>query len=485
MRENFLEIQTKIEEVANKSNLTLINLHDPLYRYPEYFPDNLHPTKKGAAIIAQKVYSTITGDFGGLKLPKFYGEKMVFQRNQPIAINGTANANDTIIVTLNTKKSVIKVPRNGKWNIALPAMKAGGPYSLKIQSNLSKNISYKEVYIGEIWLASGQSNMDFKVKQMQSATTVLKDSINPNIFILSMDPKVLGSQKFSKKEHELCNTEDYFQYSGWSNSKDVVLENFSAIAYAYAYHLQKKLNVPVGIICNAVGGSPTQSWISRERMEQQHETISLLNDTWENPLVDSWSSKRKTENFGGLKRLKGRHPYDPTFLFDTGMLPLIDHNIKGIIWYQGESNAEQIELHSRLFKMLVKDWRIHFNKPQLPIYYTQLSSINRNKWAAFRDAQRKLLSIKNTGMAVSSDVGHQTNVHPTQKWIVGERLAKIALAKTYKKPITFSGPLLDFVNVKGHQLEIHFKHDEGLKTTDNLAVKDILIAGANKVFCYC
>jgi sialate O-acetylesterase len=482
MRENFLEIQAKIEEVAKKSNLTLINLHDPLYRYPEYFPDNLHPIRKGAAIIAQKAYSAITGDFGGLKLPKFYGEKMVFQRNQPIAINGTANANDSIIVTLNTKKSVIKVPENGKWNIALPAMKAGGPYSLKIQSNLSKDISYKEVYIGEIWLASGQSNMDFKVKQMQSATTVLKDSLNPNIFILSMDPKVLGSQKFSKKEHELCNTEDYFQYSGWSNSKDVILENFSAIAYAYAYQLQKKLNVPVGIICNAVGGSPTQSWISRESMEQQHETISLLNDTWENPLADSWASKRKTENFGSSKRLKGRHPYDSTFLFDTGILPLIDHNIKGIIWYQGESNAEQIELHSRLFKMLVKDWRIHFNKPELPIYYTQLSSINRNNWGAFRDAQRKLLSIKNTGMAVSSDVGHRTNVHPTQKWIVGERLAKIALAKTYRKPIAFSGPLLDYVNVKGHQLEIHFKHDEGLKTSDNLTVKDILIAGPDKVF---
>jgi len=482
MRENFQEIQTKIETIAKKANVQIINLHEPLYRYPEYFPDNLHPTKKGAGIIAQKVYAAITGDFGGLKLPKFYGEKMVFQRNQPIEISGTANANDKITVTLNKRKSTLNVPKNGVWKVTLPAMRAGGPYSLQIHSNLSENISYKKVYIGEVWLASGQSNMDFKVTHMQSASTVLMDSLNSNVFVFSMDPKVLGASKFSNREHALCNTEDYFQYSGWSNTKDAVLENFSAVAYAYAYNLQKKLNVPVGIICNAVGGAPTQSWISRERMEQQHETISLLNDTWGNPLVDSWISQRKSENFGHSKRLKGRHPYDPTFLFDTGIFPLRNHNFKGVIWYQGESNTEQVALHSALFKLLIKDWRTHFNKPELPFYYTQLSSIHRDNWGEFRNEQRKLLSIENTGMAVSSDVGHRTNVHPTEKWVLGERLAKIALAKTYKKPIAFSGPLLDYVNVKEQQLEIHFNYNKGLTTTDGSAVKDILIAGENKVF---
>jgi len=482
MRENFKEIQTKIETIAKKAHVDIINLHEPLYRYPEYFPDNLHPTKKGATSIAQKVHAAITGNYGGLKLPQFYGEKMVFQRNQPIAIYGTANANDKITVLLNSEKSSTNVSKNGTWKITLPAMKAGGPYALKVHSNLSENISYKQVYIGEVWLASGQSNMDFKVTQMQSASTVLKDSLHPNIFVYSMNPTVLGAHKFSKEEHDLCNTENYFHHSGWSNTKDDILENFSAVAYAYAYNLQKKLNVPVGIICNAVGGAPTQSWISRERMEQQHETISLLNDTWQHPLVDSWVSQRRSENFGHSKRLKGRHPYDPTFLFDSGILPIIHHNIKGVIWYQGESNTEHVALHSTLFKLLIKDWRLHFNKPELPFYYTQLSSIHRDNWGQFRDAQRKLLSIENTGMAVSSDVGHPSNVHPTQKWVLGERLARIALAKTYKKPIAYSGPLFDYVNIKGHQLEVHFKHNQGLTTIDRSSVKDILIAGENKIF---
>ena len=153
-----------------------------------------------------------------------------------------------------------------------------------------------------------------------------------------------------------------------------------------------------------------------------------------------------------------------------------------MIWYQGESNAEREALYARLFKMLINDWRNHFKKPQLPFYYVQLSSIERPNWGAFRDMQRKLLAVENTGMAVSSDVGHKTDVHPTQKWIVGERLAKAALAQTYNKTIPYSGPLLDFVNVLNNKLEVHFKYGEGLKTIDGTTVKDIEIAGEDKAF---
>ena len=482
MRENFKEIQSKIETIAKTANVQLINLHEPLYRFPEYFPDNLHPTKAGTTTIAQKVYGTITGNFGGLKLPKFYGENMVFQRNESIVISGTANANDEITINLDNQKESTKVAKNGTWQVTMPAMKAGGPYALKIQSKLSDDINFNKVYIGEVWLASGQSNMDFKVHQMQSAKTVLKDSLNSNIFVLSMDPKVLNGKVFTKEDHAIINANDYFKYSSWSNNKDDILENFSAVAYAFAYNLQKELNVPIGIICNAVGGSPIESWISRERMEQTHETVSMLNDNWKNPLMGTWNAFRKTENFGFNKNLNARHPYDPTFLFDSGILPLTNFNFKGVIWYQGESNAEREALYARLFKMLINDWRNHFKKPQLPFYYVQLSSIERPNWGAFRDMQRKLLAVENTGMAVSSDVGHKTDVHPTQKWIVGERLSKVALSKTYQKPMVYSGPLLDFVNVLNNKLEVHFKYGEGLKTIDGTTVKDIEIAGEDKAF---
>lgn len=484
MRESFKEIQAKIDDIATKAGIDIIDLHEPLYRFPELLPDNLHPNKEGASIIAQKVYSTLVGDHGGLQLPLLYGERMVFQRNEPINISGKANTNDIITVNFHKSKAKITVPRNGKWSVTLPAMKAGGPYKLSVASMLSEDIIINEVYVGEVWLASGQSNMDFKVKDMKHAASVLKDSVNPEVFLFSLDGKVLGSNKFTNQDLKLCNAANYFEASGWSNKQDSIFENFSAVAYAFAYNLQKELNVPIGIICNAIGGSPTQSWISRELMESTHQTVDLLNDTWANPLTDSWVAKRKFKNFGTFKKVDtpARHPYDPTLLFDAGILPLTNFTIKGVIWYQGESNAEQIDLHTHLFTMLVNDWRMQWRKPEMPFYFVQLSSIERPSWGKFRDSQRKLLAIPNTGMAVSSDVGHPTNVHPKQKWIVGKRLSNIALAKTYNIDVPYSGPLLDFVNVNNDKLEVHFIFSEGLKTSDNNPVKDIQIAGTNKVF---
>lgn len=482
MRENFKEIQSKIEEIAKTANVQLIDLHEKLYLFPEYFPDNLHPTEKGAKIIAEQTFSAISGDFGGLKLPLLFGEKMVLQRNKPIKIHGTANAKDEIKINFNGQEKCIDVSSNGKWEVIFPEMKAGGPYKLAVKSQLSKDIIINEVYIGEVWLASGQSNMDWRVRQSKNANTVLKDSLNDQIFLFSLDPKILMTGKFTEEESRLINADNYFKASGWSNTNTKIIENFSAVAYAFAYNLQKELKIPVGVVCNAVGGAPTQSYISRGSMEQEHETINLLNDTWLNPMVDIWVANKIVENICFKNRKGVRHPYDPTILFDSGIEPIKNYPFKGVIWYQGESNADQVKLHEKLFKMLIKDWRNQFKNPDLPFYYVQLTSMQRPGWEFFRDSQRKLLSIKNTGMAVTLDVGNRTDVHPKQKWVVGKRLSNIALAKTYHKNIAYSGPLFDFVNVIDNKLEVHFQFSEGLKTNDNQQVKDIKIAGADKAF---
>lgn len=482
MRENFIEIQSQIEQIAKIAQVAIIDLHEPLYSYPDYFPDQLHPTKEGAAIIAKKTYSAITGDYGGIKVSKLYGEQMVFQRNQPININGTANTNDTIEVSLNSIKLQSIVGANGEWNVEFPAMKAGGPYELKISSKLEKPKVYKEIYIGELWLASGQSNMDFKLRDMKSAEGYLKDSINPKVFVFSMDPKVLNSEVFTPEEFKQLNASDYFKYSNWTNNDREQIESFSAIAYVFANRLQKQLNVPIGIVCNAVGGSPIQSWISRNTMELDYTTVTMLNDTWKNPMSDSWDSNRKVENFNFDKKNKHRHPYDPTFLFDSGIRPLKNMNFKGVIWYQGESNAEHPFLYTKLFQMLVKDWRSYWNNENLPFYYVQLSSIERPGYGLFRDVQRKLLSIPNTSMAVSSDLGHKTDIHPKQKWPIGDRLAKIALAETYQINNLYSGPLFDYTTIVKNKISVHFKYSQGLKTSDDEPVKDLQIAGSDGLF---
>ncbi|MDX1364782.1 MAG: sialate O-acetylesterase [Arenibacter latericius] len=485
MRENYQEIQAKIDTIRELAGVDVIDLQEPLYRFPEYYADDLHPAKEGATIIANKIVRFISGNYGGLKLPLLYGENMVFQRNVPLVINGTANALDNITVRFNGETIRTKVSPHGQWEVAYPAKEAGGPYKLSIKSKKSGEISISKVYIGEVWLASGQSNMGFKVKDEQNATSILKDSLNANVFLFSMDPKAhTSNHTFTKEELQNSNAANYFEPSGWSNKPGAIIENFSAIAYSFAYNLQKELNIPIGIVNNAVGGSTTQSWISREAMETTHQTISLLNDTHLNPLVQPWVSERKAKNLASMKDfgIKARHPFDPTMLFDAGIYPIKDYAIKGVIWYQGESNAEREELHSKLFKMLVSDWRNHWNNPDLAFNFVQLSSINRSNWGVFRDSQRRLLSIPNTGMAVSLDVGHPTDVHPKEKWVLGKRLSNIALAKNYGFNIPHSGPLLDYVNVNNSVLEIHFSHADGLRTNDGKAVRDIEIAGADQVF---
>jgi len=372
---------------------------------------------------------------------------------------------------------------DGSWKIQLPAMKAGGPYKFEVKTSDKEKIKLDKVYVGEVWLASGQSNMDWPISKLNSAKKVLQDSIHSNVFVMSMDPKVLGSHVFSEEEMSKLNANDYFDYSKWTRSDVNIIGKFSGIGYSSAHHLASNLQIPIGIICNAVGGSTTQSWISRESMETTHETVDLLNDRWFHPKVMNWVSKRKSENFKGYKYYNERHPYDPTLLFDAGILPLKDFNFKGVIWYQGESNANDDSLHTKLFKMLVLDWRKHFNKKHMPFYYVQLSSIEREGWGSFRNSQRNALdALENLGMVVSSDIGNRTDVHPRIKWPVGYRLAKIALAKLYSYDNTYSGPLLDFVNVVNNTLEVHFKYGNGLKTQDGDVVKDIEIAASNKIF---
>ncbi|GGK34097.1 hypothetical protein GCM10007962_30660 [Yeosuana aromativorans] len=185
MLENFNKIQSKIESISKQANVDLIDLHEVLYRFPEYFPDNIHPTKEGAAIIAKKIYGAITGNYGGLKLPVLFGENMVLQRNEPIFISGVSDANDRIRVVFNDEKAEVKVGNDGTWKVALPPMKAGGPYMLSIKSKNSEEIIINQVFIGEVWLASGQPNKAFETKRIMHAQSILKDSINHNIYLFS------------------------------------------------------------------------------------------------------------------------------------------------------------------------------------------------------------------------------------------------------------------------------------------------------------
>lgn len=483
LRESYAEAQKKIEEVAELNKVELIDLHQPLYRFPECMPDNLHPTAKGAGFIASRIYSAITGDFGGLKLSPLYSENMVIQRDETILFSGIANKYKDVEVCFGGEVKKVIALEDGKWMVEFPAMKAQKNLKLTIKSEY-KSIVINRVHIGEVWLASGQSNMHFKVKSASNVEEILNSKTSDDIYVMKMKGKAYpGNVEFDSLTLTKCNSKDYFEYSPWNQATRENIGDFSAVAYSYAYNLQKKLGVPVGIVCNAIGGSTTQSWISRFEMEKQHITVDLLNDTHKNPYVNKWVNGRKSKNMRERVNIEARHPFDPTFLYDAGIYPIKDYSIKGVIWYQGESNAEREELHEILFQQLVNSWRTAWKNDNLPFYYVQLSSINRSNWPEFRDSQRILMKIPHTGMAVSHDLGNPTDVHPKNKWPIGERLSRWALAEQYVLNIEKSGPLFDYVNVEGNKLVVYFKHtDKGLKVKNGEKIKGFEIAGIDGKF---
>ena len=222
----------------------------------------------------------------------------------------------------------------------------------------------------------------------------------------------------------------YVQTGVWERSNTKAAQKFSSIAFNYGRLLADSLGCHVGIISNAVGGSGCENWIDRSTLEEFFPAI--LRNWKQNDFIMRWILDRAAHNTKHTQSKHQRHPYEPAYLFESAILPLERYNIRGVLWYQGESNAENVEVHERLFPLLEKSWRKYFNQASLPFYTVQLSSIaTRPSWPHFRDSQRQLAEADdNTWMTICSDLGDSLDVHPRQKWQVAYRLALSALCHT-------------------------------------------------------
>lgn len=245
--------------------------------------------------------------------------------------------------------------------------------------------------------------------------------------------------------------------------------------------LRDSLNVPVGLICNAVGGSPTEAWVDRASLEYQFPAI--LKDWTKNDFIQEWVRGRAALNIKKSANSQQRHPYEPCYLYESGIRPLEQYPIRGVIWYQGESNAHNWEAHEKLFKLLVNSWRKNWNDACLPFYYVQLSSLNRPSWPWFRESQRRMLNeISHIGMAVSSDHGDSLDVHPICKKPVGKRLARWALNKTYQKNVIPSGPLFRGANVRGGKVFLSFDYGKGMRSSDGKPLQCFEVAEYDGIY---
>ena len=480
-RDWFWQIQEKIEVVANGTNTKLIDLHTPLYSRPDLFPDNLHPNNKGAEMLAKVVCQRLTGGFGGLQIPEVFSNGMVLQRDVPIQVYGTANYGDIISVELKDEIKSTQTDDKGNWKIEFSAQKAGGPFTIEIESKDSI-IILEDILIGDLWLCSGQSNMAFTLKQTARAVEEIPKANYPEIRLFNLETVAWGSKyKWTKEELEKTNNLEFFS-GEWKKCTPETAIGFSAIAYHFARKLYEETGVPIGLIHNSKGGSPTEAWIDRKSLEFNPQLVDVLTNWEKNDFVQKFCRERAAFNIQDAENPLQRHPFHPAYLFESGIEPLKGFPIKGVIWYQGESNAHNVDFHEQLFPALVQSWRNVWGE-DLPFYFVQLSSINRPSWSRFRDSQRRLAKqIPNCEMVVSSDLGHPTNVHPTKKKEVGERLALVALNKLFNKDIQWQGPEVKYVQFIQNKVMIEYSFAETLKTSDDKPLRSFEVAGEDEIY---
>lgn len=468
------QLQDAVKSRDDLPQVQLIDLQKPLYNRPDLLHDYLHPNAEGAQIIANTVYSAITGDYGGLSMPAIYTDNMVIQRGKWFTVSGKADACAEVKIRLGKKRCREYAAADGTWSCSFAPMEADGKeYTLTVESG-DKKLEFKNLVVGEVWLCSGQSNMAFMIKEGLDVERHKSEAASKNIRIFDMKPRVLTNH-YAWPEEELVNLNNHNHYfpASWQQLTSENAADFSAVAYHFGAMLADSLNVPVGLICNAIGGATAESFIDRKTLEFDPVLVDILHHWRDNDMVQDWARGRAKKNIELSKNPLQRHPYEPAYLFETAIEPLACYPLRGFIWYQGESNAHNVELYDHIFPVLVKSWREAWNNRHnpdeaMPFCFVQLSGINRPSWPHFRDVQRlHEQSIENCYMAVSSDKGHPTDVHPKDKKPVGERLARQALHNVYGMAhVVPCGPMpVEAKSLKG-AVTVTFENGEGLCSAD-------------------
>ncbi|MEG1649481.1 MAG: sialate O-acetylesterase, partial [Rikenellaceae bacterium] len=474
-------IQLEIEHVAAVSRCELIDFEQVLFSRPDLLPDAIHPTCNGAALLARRVYSAITGDFGGLKMSVLYSDNMVLQRAETVKISGTANYGDKVEVIVDGEKnddsgSAI-TDRNGGWSVDLH-LNVYDQCRLKI-STVAKSLEYNNVAVGEVWMVSGQSNMSLSVAQSASPQTAQPCQ---NIRLFKCTPTFDRKDSLPDSELDKLNELDFIGNNSWEVATKDQLSNFSAVGYYFAQKLKNTIgDVRIGLIQTSLGGAPAESFVSRRVMQRDPVLLTMLYDWRNNPASMQWCRDVANQNLKGAVIKNQRHYFEPTYLYESRIAPFSGFQIKGVLWYQGESNAENVELHEQhIFPAVVESFRECFANNLLPFYFVQLSSMNRPSWCRFRDSQRRTAQkIDNCEMVVSSDYGCENDVHPRQKDVIGERLAAVALNRDYGfSNIEYHSPCLK--SIDDNVLKMNFA--DGLTTSDKKSVRGFETALEDMIF---
>jgi sialate O-acetylesterase len=447
---------------------------------------------KATTLFAALLLTTLTAS-AEIRLPRIISDHAVLQREAPIHLWGWSGPNESITAKLHDQTIATQSNKYGEWSLWFLPEHAGGPYTLTL--NGSSSITLNDILIGDVWFASGQSNMEMPLNGFPPGASI-KDG--PKEIAAATHPKIrllLVDKTFSDVPLDDINETSK---AGWTNCTPETAARFSAVAYFFGRELAARENVPIGLIDATWGGTPVDSWISltgfgadaslmpafasRARFaEQSRRTLDIVA-----------AEKREDDDARAANQPLPKHPWHPeaaswmpSALFNGMVAPEARYSIKGAIWYQGESNSspERAPLYAELMQTLITDWREQFQQGNFPFLYVQISSFNSppEEWGELRDQQRRALILKDTAMAVTLDVGTPDNVHPPDKQTVGTRLALAARAIAYAEPIEYSGPLYRQTTTEGDSLRIWFDHAHGLNSK-NQPLQGFEIAGEDQHF---
>ena len=434
-----------------------------------------------------------------LMVADIFGDHMVLQRGKPLPVWGTASPGASVTVSFGGQSTATKADRDGQWKLELSEQNASAEGRSLVVSTGDTRIVFDDVLVGEVWLCAGQSNMRWMVKQSAGGADTIPESDNPNLRLIDFTGHVYpNAKRYMLAELRAASIGGYYATQGWRPASPETVPTFSAVAYYFGAKLQRELGVPVGLVHNAIGGVPMESYIPPEIIENDPELSKLRGDWTSAPTMPSWVRKRGRQNLMAWEEnpigIRPHHPFEPGFLFEAGMRPLVPMGLAGFLWYQGESNATEDGAGSPMvspvvnkvkFKTLIAGWRAAWKDEKLPFYFAQLPGLNRD-WEAFREMQLQVSKeVANTGMAVTIDLGHPTNVHPKAKKPVGERLASQALVKTYKVGELADGPAMLGLMRKGGRYQgatmVRFVNvGAGLKTSDGEALRGFMVADRTK-----
>ena len=420
--------------------------------------------------------------FAAVRLPAIINDGMVLQRDKPVRIWGWAEPAEAVTVQFRGQTVSTHADDLGRWAAFLAASPAGGPFDLLVRG--ANQIKVANVLVGEVWIASGQSNMVWQVQQSRDATQEMAAANFPQI-------------RFFQVENVVSQVPLLDVRGMWQSTTPDTVGRFSGVGYFFARHLYKKLNVPVGIVQTAWGGTPAEAWVSGPALASDAALISVFAD---------WARITETYPAANLKyqmdlnrwerTYQGRKPtpppgpnyqHMPSGLYNAMIAPLTPYAIRGAIWYQGENNAGKSRawVYRRLFPTLIEDWRRAWGQGDFPFLFVQLANFTAAdaQYPELRESQSMALSLRNTGMAVTIDIGESKNIHPKNKQDVGDRLALAARSVAYgESNLVASGPLFQEAVPEGSSVRVLFSSAGGGLEARGGTLKGFTIAGVDLKF---